>query len=258
MREFNLELGNSWVTITNELGYSGNKKDQINKFYDVNFGEDQWSKAYLIDNKLSTKSEAIELYEDAYLHFLENNPSILEWLVNTASNVYDIDPSNVNSGLDYSIQECSATHLQDISVRRVLKRLGREFKGDHLIQIRGYNSEGYVLNPGQVPFHKPELILDSFTKNWWKSDSIEAFYQHNKALLVNPDKLIVTPEIEMPNGEIIYRNSRSSYYQQLNSNPLIIKRLKGKDVRRRTHYDKKMKVLRDQETKPYSKFVNLM
>ncbi|MFC1731984.1 hypothetical protein ACFL6I_16820 [candidate division KSB1 bacterium] len=42
------------------------------------------------------------------------------------SEVYDIHPSNVESGLDYSNQECDATHLQDISVRRALTRIKLE------------------------------------------------------------------------------------------------------------------------------------
>jgi nicotinate-nucleotide adenylyltransferase len=111
----------------------------------------------------------------------------------TASDVYDIQPSNVESGLDYHKQECTATHLQDIAVRRVLVRLGRSFKGDHLVQIRGHESEGYRLNPGKVPFHEPESIIEpTFAPGrWWDAHSVEDFWQSNKVLEVRASEPVL-------------------------------------------------------------------
>ena len=95
-------------------------------------------------------------------------------------------PTNVQSGLDYSIQEDTASHLHDIAVRNAVSRLGREFSGDHLVEIRGHTSEGYRLNPGQVPFHLPDKVLlpSQSAGTWWKSHSIEDFWQSNKVLVV--------------------------------------------------------------------------
>src|SRR5262249_45053712 len=93
------------------------------------------------------------------------------------------------SGLDYHKQECPAIHLQDIAVRRCLKRLNRSFQGDHLVQIRGQDSEGFRLNPGKVPFHDPDGILRPSLAHeaWWEEDSIEDFWQSNKILQVSAD-----------------------------------------------------------------------
>ena len=66
----------------------------------------------------------------------------------TACEVYDNSFTNIESGLDYNIQETYSTHLQDVFIRRALKILGKEFKGNHPIEIRGrgHESEGYCLN----------------------------------------------------------------------------------------------------------------
>ena len=43
-----------------------------------------------------------------------------------ASNVYDDDPSNVESGLDYSKRGELRTHIQDIAIGNCVKRFRRE------------------------------------------------------------------------------------------------------------------------------------
>jgi hypothetical protein len=256
MITFDENIMEKLVVIIGERGYAGKNKAQIRQSYDLMFGEDHWSKGHLVDTEVVSTDVLMKYYEDGYFHFLQQNSDVLEWLVNTASDVYDIDPSNVNSRLDYNIQECNATHLQDISVRRVLQRLGKKFAGDHLVQIRGHESEGYVLNPGRVPFHQPELILHSDNKgNWWEPDSIEAFYQHNKVLLVDPGKLVVTPEIECPDGKLIYSRDKSTSYKPL-EDPHFLQAIKGKVVRRMAHEQEEYKFLRNQETKSYSTFMN--
>ena len=244
------------VTLINELTYFGTRRDQIFQEFDKKFGEDQWAIGWLISGYVEDKEVALLHYEDAYFTFLRDNPKVLDWLVNTASDVYDMYPSNIHSGLDYSVQECDATHLQDIAVRRALLRLEREFEGDHLVQIRDHKSEGYILNPGKVPFHRPELILPRSTNRvWWDPDSVEAFYQHNKVLLVDPERLLVTPEIVCPDGSIIFRHTKSTYYHGLPENQKVLTKIKGKDARRLTPGDKSFQVLRDKEMKPYSHFL---
>ncbi|MDD5746935.1 MAG: hypothetical protein PHO30_06725, partial [Candidatus Omnitrophica bacterium] len=49
---------------------------------------------------------------------------------------------------------------------------------------RGPQSEGYFLNPGYVPFHRPELIIQPQLAGWWKPYSIEGFYQSAKAIIL--------------------------------------------------------------------------
>jgi len=78
-----------------------------------------------------------------------------------------------------------ATHLQDIAIRRVVERRDWKFHGSELVQIRGDTTLwGSRLDPGKVPFHRPELIVSPPLVSWWNKNSIEDFYQSNKFLQV--------------------------------------------------------------------------
>jgi hypothetical protein len=164
--------GESWVTLYRP-GYSGGAKKQIDTERRELYGNDSWRTAFRWIQQTITYNDALQHYEDAYVAFFEANPDELQWLLATASNVYD-----------NSIQEAATTHLQDIAIRRSVMRLGQQFKGDHWVEIRGYRSEGYRLNPGQVPFHRPELICRPAPKSWWRPDSVEGFWQANKVFQV--------------------------------------------------------------------------
>lgn len=228
-----LKLENHLV-ILNQLSYAGFKRPQIERNLDKTFGKENWQEAHFIDGNVITKQKAYKIYEESYYEFLKSRPDVLEWLVNTASEVYDIQPSNIESGCDYNKQECTAVHLQDIAVRNVLKRLDRKFKGDHPVQIRGHKTEGYVLNPGQVPFHEPDKILSSGNnqKKWWRKDSVEEWYQSSKALLVNPDYFTVNLAILGP-GLFFFEFDKHTYYSaEYNGKlPFVIKHVKGKKAR---------------------------
>ena len=45
-----------------------------------------------------------------------------------------------------------------------------------------------MLSPGVVPFHEPGSIAAPQLKGWWKSGTIESFWQSNKRLQVRPWK----------------------------------------------------------------------
>ncbi|UCD55254.1 MAG: (d)CMP kinase, partial [Candidatus Omnitrophota bacterium] len=164
-------------------GYYGKKRSETEKMLNRWYGKGNWQERYMIAGKLISKDERLKYYEDAYYYFFLKNPDELERLLSQASDVYDNDPSNVESGFDYNIQETTASHLQDIAIRRVVRRLGKEFRGNRLVQIRGgTNSEFAHLNPGDIPFHQPELIPEPHLKGWWQKDSIEDFYQSTKVI----------------------------------------------------------------------------
>jgi len=174
-----------WITV-GRPGYVGGRRGKREKEYQRLFGEGNYRIRHLWHEEVIDRDAALALYEEAYYEFLKANPETLDWLCATASDVYDIAPTNVESGLDYHRQECAAVHLQDIAIRRCLQRLGRAFEGSHLVQIRGHDSEGYRLNPGQVPFHEPSAIIrPSLAQDtWWLEGSIEDMWQSNKILQV--------------------------------------------------------------------------
>lgn len=166
-------------------GYFGAKRDAKLAEYDRVHGKDQWRLVWLVGELALDWDGMTMLYEDAYFEFLKANPEIVDQLVSEASDVFDDAPSNIYSGLDYSAQETDRTHVQDISIRRALVRLGRWFEGDDLIQIRdnlGTHKLSMTLSPGQIPFHRSDLILGPEIEGWWKPGSVESFYQSNKVL----------------------------------------------------------------------------
>jgi hypothetical protein len=195
-----------WI-IQERPGYFGERRDSLMNLWDETFGISCWALAWQWGNKFLEMRDALTLYEDAYFQYFKNNPDTMKWLVNTASDVYDTDESNVNSGLDYIIGDTPSNHIHDIAIRRSLYRHHRQdlefnkeylkdiFKGDHLVHVRKKNTEAGFLSPGNVPFHMPEMISKEKIENhglygkeqWWKIGSIEDFYQKNKLLIINPD-----------------------------------------------------------------------
>ncbi|MBP9864095.1 hypothetical protein KBC54_01430 [Patescibacteria group bacterium] len=179
-------------------GYFGPKRDEILRGWDRQYGPGRWTLAWKIpvSSFFTDYLGACAIYEDAYFMYLMTHLNVLNELVCRASNVYDVDPSDVQSGLDYRAQQHDRTHVQDIAIRRALTRLGMWFFGRELIQIR-YHKQikgksqvdplSIALNPGSIPFHQPELLEKPFTlihDKWYDPKSVEAFYQFNKHLLV--------------------------------------------------------------------------
>ena len=169
-------------------GYLGKRRDEQFWEWDKKFGKRNWRLVHPFGGVVLDYLGTCAVYEDAYLEFLKNNPDILQQLTSEASDVYDDAKSNVRSGFNYLKQETKRTHIQDIAIRRSVARMGTWFSGKQLIQIRdkrGSHPLSLILSPGQVPFHRPELInrCPELT-GWWKLGSVESFYQSNRLLQV--------------------------------------------------------------------------
>lgn len=178
-----------WETVERP-GYFGKKRNELQIQWNEEYGEGNWRIAYQWGDQVIERPEALQLYEDGYYEFFKRNPDMLEWLVQEASDVYDTAPTNVEAGYDYFQQETPNNHIHDVSIRRAVMRLGRQFEGDEPMHVRWKKSAGYSINPGVVPFHLPEMILDEGISDhggkgyWWKANTIEDFYQRNKVLQV--------------------------------------------------------------------------
>ncbi len=176
----------TWVTVERPAPF-GKDRDRRVREYDEKYGPGNWRLVWEVAGNAVGRDGIVMLYEDAYCRFLEQHADVLEQLLREASDVYDDAPSNVASGYDYDKQETVRTHLQDISIRRCVLRLGRRFAGSQLIQIRdvqGTHPLSITLSPGQVPFHMPALFRQPEATGWWKPGSVESFYQSNRVLQV--------------------------------------------------------------------------
>ncbi|MBS3169385.1 hypothetical protein J4210_02780 [Candidatus Woesearchaeota archaeon] len=179
----------AWKTVERP-GYLGKKRNEVHASWTKQYGEHQWRLAYQWGDLVIPRDFGIQIYEDGYYEFFKENPETLEWLVSTASDVYDTAPTNVQAGFDYTQQETPNSHIHDVAIRRAVARSGTWFTGDHLMHVRWKESEGFRINPGVVPFHQPELIYSGEIKDyggrgtWWNEKTIEDFYQRNKLLQV--------------------------------------------------------------------------
>ncbi|MFH0804959.1 MAG: hypothetical protein V1916_02055 [Patescibacteria group bacterium] len=185
---------NEWRPIDNHsTGYVGKHRNDKWRKRDEQYGAGNWRMAWLVDSELLEYLEACQLYEDAYFAYLQLRPNLLEILCREASDVYDDDPSNVVAGCDYRNRGAVRTHIQDTALRNCVRRLGRKFEGNILIQIRdrmGSHPLSLALSPGQVPFHQPALLSlpDNLAQiqadAWWLEGSVEDWYQRAKRLCV--------------------------------------------------------------------------
>lgn len=177
------------MKILKRPGYLGRRRNDTYAAWDVEYGRDNWQLLWKVNENYLNFLGVCTLYEDAYFEFIAARPRdgiFINELI-TAKDVYDDSPTNVNSGLDYTIQETNHTHIQDVAIRRCLVRLGLWFKGPELLQIRdsqGKSPLSMILSPGQIMFHRADWIEKPFLEGWWLPGSIECFYQSNKFLVL--------------------------------------------------------------------------
>jgi len=186
-------------------GYFGKRRDTITAGYDSTYGTGNWrlvwvAPGYLPGANARTTGVAARapdvalefadackvFYEESYVRYLQDRPDDLDFICEFAECI-DNSPTNVHSGLDYTAQEASSTHIQDIAVRNVLAKLGRQFTGKRteLLIIRSADSNGFRFGPGNVPFYRPEMITQpSRCPQWARKGSTEEFWQSNKWLQV--------------------------------------------------------------------------
>jgi len=173
-----------WVTI-GRPGFSGKNRDKKHSAWDAEYGQNNWRTAWKWNGTIVTRDFAYQLYEDGYYADSFKRQDVWNELLKKARDVYDAEERDVESGLDYLVQKGIATHLQDISVRRVVQRRGLKFEGQELIQVRRHEDYfGALFSPGKIPFHLPEFIENPRIESWWDYNSIEDFYQSNKVLQV--------------------------------------------------------------------------
>jgi len=177
--------------VAHRPGFFGSRRAYIETNLDAKCGPQGWTLGWIVGQNLLNYPAAIRLYEDAYVAFLAKpeNADLLQKLC-TYSDVYDNSPTNIECGLDYVHEEIRRTrsnHIQDIALRWAMVRLGQRFDpAGPLLEVRGYRSEGANYSPGVVPFHAPHLIplLPEIKPKWARSDSVEAFWQSTKHLLI--------------------------------------------------------------------------
>jgi hypothetical protein len=190
-----LNQNKEWRTIERP-GWFGEAKAQMLAEFDRKYGQGNWRIRHQLGPRLLDFSNAVRLYELCYeVHFLNPHTSYL-WteLFKSASEVWTEKESDIDSGLDYSIQKAKAPHYEDVSIRIIMQRYGRKFNGKRLVRIRADSTEvvGVALSSIHIPFLWPEFIENAITETYWwnrHKGSLEHFWHANKVLQVKEIKL---------------------------------------------------------------------
>jgi len=168
-------------------GFFGRRRDERIRWLNEKFSPGNWRLIWTDGQQELEFAEACTaFYEESYFHHLIRHPEDVDFITSFGECI-DNAPTNVSSGIDYTKQEAFSTHIQDIAVRNVLKRLGRMFTGpsDRILVIRTKDDNGHRFGPGNIPFYEPALILPPSLRPWWAGEgSVEDFWQSNKVLQV--------------------------------------------------------------------------
>lgn len=183
-----------WKAVdNNSTGFLGHDRNEAWEERDRLYGKGEWQMGWQVEGNLLEYPEICQLYGDAYINYFEMRPGLLEQLCMVASNVFDDDPINVESGTDYNKRGDVKTHIGDTAIRRAVQHFGRKFQGNKLLQIhdrKGDHPLSLALSPGQVPFHRPEImsepdnLVELHQNCWWLWGSVEDFYQRAKRLCI--------------------------------------------------------------------------
>lgn len=219
-------LAEVWVPV-GVPGFSGGDKAHRRQLLTERFGTDGWRYGHYVRGAIVPPSVAIGEYEESYRRFLRGHPALVHYLTSECGNVYDWSPTNVFDD-DYEQPHTEMNHYQDISVRRVIAELVADpqwpwvtatsgtlvdlrdvgtgevhhlprafgFRGEGLLEIRGAQSPGFMLNPAVVPVHDPALIVTApGSTDWYLHEgcahlSVEAFWQMSKVVEVRYDRFL--------------------------------------------------------------------
>jgi hypothetical protein len=174
-------------------GRFGRARGRRERGFDACYGAGQWRLAHTLTGRVLECAQAARLVELSYLQLLRANPSLLDDLCNRAQDVLENARSNIRSGLDYAVQERCCEHVFDIALRRVVREMNREFRGEELVRIGGPACGHLPLSPGRVAFIQPERIVEPRVAGWWDPDSVLCFWESNRILLAQADPGLTRP-----------------------------------------------------------------
>ena len=184
-----MQMDWKWKTIERP-GYFGRRRDEKVAALNARYGAGNWRLAWVVDHEEEFEEDFLTacklFYERSYIKYLKARPELVDWICSYGECI-DNAPTNIESGCDYTKQEAFSTHIQDIAVRNVLRRLGRKFEGpkNKILVIRSKDSEGWKIGPGNIPFFRPEYIQQpSLAPSWANKGSVEDFWQSNKFLQI--------------------------------------------------------------------------
>jgi hypothetical protein len=179
----NIGDNKQWIII-DRPGMFGKSRDRKISGYNSKYGQGNWRLVWCVDEVFYEFVEACYFYELSYIEYLKDKSDLIDYICGFKE-VIDNSMTNIQSGMDYSIQESASTHIQDIAVRRAIHHFGRTFdpNSNRILEVRSNKSSGAQFSPGKIPFFDPSKIhLPSIGPRWANKNSVEDFWQSNKYL----------------------------------------------------------------------------
>lgn len=191
-----------WLTIENP-GYLGKRKEQLYKDWDRTHGVGNWRLAWQLRDGTTLDFKEIfwKIYVPGYTSYFLNQPQEALWIAANSSYTYDKDLITKKEAFDeLALFEKPGIPNQFHHAalnNAIYYYLGIEFAGETPLQVRegkpGTDPDswpaGWKWSPGRIPTIWQDQIPPVDLSGWWKSGSIEDFYQKSKVLQIR------TPEI---------------------------------------------------------------
>lgn len=138
------------------------KRDSFIYKIEKTVGKNNWSWTFKIGNNFYSYPIGMQIYEDAFWHFLYKNVDLLKDLVSSYENLYHVSYEDFESSLDYNKQKNKSDHFDDIAIRRCVARFGLKFSGNKILDINGS-----AYSETKVPFHLPYKSKNQTVKSWF-------------------------------------------------------------------------------------------
>jgi len=156
-----------------QVGDLGKNRDQFITKVQKTAGKGNWFWAFRANKRLYSWEWGLQLYEDAYWHYLRSNVKKLKEII-AYNDVYVYNRHETESVLDYKIQKHYQDHYEDIAIRRCLIRFGVWFTGKELLSIKDS-----PFDDAKISFHLPHLINKPDATN-----SIRSWLNTNRMIVI--------------------------------------------------------------------------
>ena len=177
-----------WITV-GRPAFCGRGTGRRQRDCDARYGAGNWRLRHRVAGESLELASAATHIERSYRAYFQRQPEVLDWLCAAAHDVIQFATSNVRSVATTTCRSESSRISTTSPCGAVLAELGRELRGEKLVQMGGRGRTAQLLSPGHILFHKPELIAQPALRGWWLADSIECFWQSNRVLEVRDGSL---------------------------------------------------------------------
>jgi len=149
------------------------------------------SPGFLFGDNVLNLEQAFPLLELSYYLYFINNSQIVGKLCKNYKDIFWAKKERLRYKRSYQNAEENLDASYDIAIKRSLSLLGKEFRGDKILDLSDSNIRmASILHPQNVPFsfpkfiRKPEKTFSNINSDYkWNKGSMESFWRNNRVLI---------------------------------------------------------------------------